>query len=275
VSDTINYQTPKPQFDMGRVINRTFAAIKNKPVIFLIMSLLVIGLPMFFIGLMPIYMGLGSGVGDNPDAIENMVTGTIIAAIVTAIFVLVASVILQGALIFAAVRDFNGENASLSEAFRMGLRYFFPLLGLGILVGLGVMAGLVLLIIPGLLLALGWSIAAPIMIVEGKSITDSIGRSWQLTQGYKRWILLLWVIITLISFVISGVLGAFTLMAGDPTTVMLEGASNSYYVISSIFSALAQALTTMISTAGIAAVYYEIRQIKEGIGAESLAAVFD
>jgi len=263
MSDTINYQTPKPQFDIGRVINRTFAAIKNKPVIFVVTSLLIIGIPMFFIGLLPVFMGLSSGIEGNPDAIENMVAGTIVASVV------------QGALIFAAVRDFNGENATLGEAFRIGLRYFFPLLGMGLLVGLGVMAGLVLLVIPGVLMALGWAIAAPIMIVEEKGITESIGRSWELTKGYKRWIFLLWVILMLISFVIGGVLGVFTLVAGDPTTAMLEGASMSYHVINSIFSALAQAITTMISTAGIAAIYYEIRQIKEGIGAESLASIFD
>lgn len=275
MSDTINYKTPKPQFDIGRVINRTFAAIKNKPVIFLVTSLVVIGLPMFFIGLLPIFMGLGSGVGDNPDAIQNMVTGTLIASAVTAIFILVASVVMQGALIFAAVRDFNGEDATFGEVINIGLRYFFPLLGMGILIGLGVMAGFLLLIIPGILIALGWSIAAPIMIVEEKSITDAIGRSWELTKGYKRWILLLWIILMVISVVIGAVLGAFTLIAGDPTTVLLEGGSNSYYILNAIFSALAQALTTMISTAGVAAVYYEIRQIKEGIGAENLAAVFD
>lgn len=275
MSDTINYQTPKPQFDIGRVINRTFAAIKNKPVIFVVTSLIVIGIPMFLIGLLPMFMGLNSGIENNPDAIENMVTGTIIASVVTGIFLLVASVILQGALIFAAVRDFNGEDATLGEAFRIGLRYFFPLLGMGILIGLGVMAGFLLLIVPGVLIALGWSIAAPIMIVEEKSITDAIGRSWELTKGYKRWILLLWIILMIISLVIGGVLGAFTLIAGDPTTVLLEGASNSYYITSSIFSALSQAITTMISTAGVAAVYYDIRQIKEGIGAENLAAVFD
>ena len=28
MTDTINYQAPKPQFDVGRVINRTFGAIK-------------------------------------------------------------------------------------------------------------------------------------------------------------------------------------------------------------------------------------------------------
>lgn len=275
MSDTINYQTPKPQFDMGRVINRTFGAIKNKPVIFVVTSLIVIGIPMFFIGLLPIFMGLGSGIEGNPDAIENMLTGSIIASAVTAVFLLVASIVMQGALIFAAVRDFNGEDATLGEAMRIGLRYFFPLLGLGLLVGLGILAGFMLLIIPGVFVALGWSIAAPVMIVEKIGITDSIGRSWELTKGYKRWILLLCIILMLISLVIGVVLGAFTLIAGDPATVMLEGGSNSYFVINSIFSALAQAITTMISTAGVAAIYYEIRQLKEGIGAENLAAVFD
>lgn len=275
MSDTINYQAPKPQFDFGRVINRTFAAIKNKPVIFLVTSLVIIGIPMFLIGLLPIFLGLTGGIQSDPDVMSNMVMGTILASALTAIFLLVASVIMQGALIFAAVRDFNGEHATLGECLRIGLRYFFPLLGLGILVGLGVMAGLLLLIIPGLLLALGWSIAAPIMIIEQRGITDSIGRSWDLTSGYKRWILLLWIILMIISFIIGGIMGAFTLIAGDPTTILLEGGSNSYYILNALVSAIAQALTTMISTAGVAAIYYEIRQIKEGVGAESLAAVFD
>lgn len=275
MNDTINYQAPMPQFDIGRVINRTFGAIKNNPKVFVVTSLLVIGLPMFIIGLLPIFMGLGAGGGDEVDVMTNMMMGSIIGAIVTMIFLLIASVVLQGALIFAAVRDFNNQDATLGEAVGVGFRYFFPLIGMGILVSLGVMAGLILLIVPGLLLALGWSIAAPIMIVEQKSITDSIGRSWELTRGYKRWILLLWIILTIISLVITAVLSIFTLVAGDPTTVMLEGGSNLFHFLNSFFSAIAQALSTMIGAAGVAAVYYEIRQIKEGVGAESLASIFD
>lgn len=275
MTDTINYQAPKPQFDVGRVINRTFAAIKNKPAIFVITSMLIIGLPMFFIGLMPIFLGYGGGMENDPEAMSRILRGTVFAWVITVSFLLIAGVILQGALIFAAIKDFNGEHATLGEAMGVGFRYFFPLLGMALLIGLGVMAGLVVLIIPGVLLALGWSIAAPIMIVEKKSIVDSISRSWELTKGYKRWILLLWIILTIVSAILGLVLGAFSLFAGDPTTVMLQGGSTTFYVLNSILSAIAQALSTMIGAAGIAAVYYEIRQLKEGIGAESLAAVFD
>lgn len=276
MTDTVNYQNPKPQFDIGRVFNRTFGAIKHNPKVFLITSLVVIGIPMFFIGLLPLFMGVG-GIGglEDPDALANLMTASIIASVVTVIFLLIASVVLQGALIFAAVKDFNNERATLGEAVGIGFRYFFPLIGLAILVTLGVLAGLVLLIIPGLLLALGWSIAAPILVIEGRSIADSIGRSWELTRGYKRWILLLWVILTIVSAIISAVLGLFTLLAGDPTTVLLEGGSTTFYLMNAFFSAIAQALSTMLGAAGIAAVYYEIRQIKEGVGAESLAAIFD
>lgn len=275
MTDTINYAAPKPQFDIGRVINRTFGAIKNNPKVFIVTSLIVIGIPMFLIGLLPIFMGMGSGGFQDPDVMSNMIMGTIIGSVVTAIFLIIASVVLQGALIFAAVRDFNNETATLGEAIGIGFRYFFPLIGMAILVTLGIMAGLILLIVPGILIALGWSIAAPIMIVEGKSITDSIGRSWDLTRGYKRWILLLWIILMVISAIITAVLSIFTLVAGDPTTVMLEGGSTTFYLLNSFFSAIAQALSTMIGAAGVAAVYYEIRQIKEGVGAESLAAIFD
>ena len=79
-----------------------------------------------------------------------------------------------------------------------------------------------------------------------------------------------------LSAVIGAILGAFTLIAGDPTTVMLEGGGSlTFHILNSLFTALTQAATTMISATGVAAIYYEIRQLKEGIGAENLAAVFD
>jgi len=274
MSDTINYQTPKPQFAVGRVINRTFAAIRNNFVSFFLASLIIMGIPMFLIGLMPVFMGTGGML--NGDTInEDFFASFMAMAGVSLIVVMIGSILLQGALIFGAVADFNGRKAPFGECMSVALRYFFPLLGLGILVSIGMLLGFMLLIIPGIFIALGWSIAAPVLIVEGQGITDSISRSWELTKGYKRWIFLLFIILMVISAVIGAVLGAFTLIAGDPTTVMLEGGSTTFHVLNSIFSALAQAVSTMISATGIAAVYYEIRQLKEGIGAESLAAIFD
>jgi len=269
-----DWQNPKPQFDVGRVINRTFAAIKNNFVTFFLVSLLIMGLPMLILGLLPIWLTSG-GAFTGEDISSSYFTGLIFISVITMIVVLIGSVIVQGALISASVNDFNGHRTSFGESMGVGLRYFLPLLGLGILYGLAMMGGFLLLIIPGLLVALGWSIAAPVLIIEKKSIMDSISRSWQLTSGYKRWILLLWIIIIVISAIIGGVFGVFLVMFGDPTTVLLEGGSTAYHIANAIFSALSQALSTMIGAAGVAAVYYELRQIREGIGAESLAAVFD
>jgi hypothetical protein len=33
--------------------------------------------------------------------------------------------------------------------------------------------------------------------------------------------------------------------------------------------------TSMVSTAGVATIYYELRSVKEGVGPEQLASVFD
>ena len=268
------WQNPKPQFDIGRVINRTFGAIKNNFMTFFLASLLIMGLPMLLVGLMPIWLGSG-GFMNGDEVNETYFIGLMVGGFLTFIVMLIGSVILQGALISASVNDFNGKRTSFGDSVGVGLRYFFPLLGLGILYGLAMMGGFLLLIIPGLLVALGWSVAAPILIVEKKGVTESISRSWQLTQGYKRWILLLWFLIIIISSLIGGVFGVALVFFGDPATVMLDGGSTSYHVANAIFSALSQALSTMVGAAGVAAVYYELRQIREGIGAESLAAVFD
>ncbi len=274
MTDTINYQTPKPQFDVGRVINRTFGAIKNNFGSFFLASLIIMGLPMFLIGLMPLIMMPG-GMFDGDTINEGFMAGYLTVMFLTLIVTMVGSIIVQGALIFGAVTDFNGKKAPFKECMSVALRYFFPLLGLGILVGLGTMLGMLLLIIPGIILALGWSIAAPVLSLEGQGITDSISRSWELTKGYKRWLLLLFIILIFLSAIIGALASVFVLLAGDPTTVMLEGGSPTYYILNSLFTALSQAMTTMISATGIAAIYYELRQIKEGIGAENLAEVFD
>ena len=274
MADTYNYPAPKPEFDMGRVINRTFGAIKNNFINFFLASVIIMGVPMFLISLMPIFFSSG-GMLDGNEINQAYMTGMMTMSFVSVFVVLIGSILLQGALIFGAVADFNGYRAPFGDCMSVALRYFFPLLGLAILVFFGVFFGMLLLIIPGLLAALGWAIAAPILIVEQRGVFDSISRSWQLTKGYKRWILLLAIIYSVISAIIGGVLTAFTLIAGDPTTAMLEGGSTTFYILNAFFSGLTQALTTMISAIGVAAIYFELRQIREGAGAESLAAVFD
>lgn len=272
--ETVDNSYRKPQFDMGRVINRTFGAIRNNFFNFMLASILIMGLPTFVIGLWPILLGSG-GMFDGDAINSSFMVGVMITGVLSLIIVMIGSVILQGALMFGAIEDFNGRKATFGECISVAVKYFFPLFGLGILVVLGILLGYLLLIIPGIILTLGWLVAVPVLIVEDKTVTESISRSWELTNGYKGWIFLLMVIYIILGAVIGGVFGLFIGIAGDPATIMLEGGTPTFFFVNALFSGLSQAVTTMISATGVAAIYYEIRQIKEGIGAESLAEVFD
>lgn len=260
---------------MGRVINRTFAAIKNNFANFFLASFIIVGIPIFFVSMIPVFIGLQGGLLEGDSINTGFLLSSLLVSFGSLAVILLAGMILQGVLIYGSVADFNGGKAGFGESMAIGIRYLFPLIVLGVLITLGMLIGFLLLVIPGVLIALGWFIAVPILIVEKKGIVDSISRSWELTKGYKRWILLFLIIITIFSFVISAILGTFILIAGDPTTVALEGGSINYYVLNAILTALGQVFAALINAVGVAAVYYEIRQLKEGIDAESLAAVFD
>lgn len=269
------WKNPKPQFDVGRVLGRTFSTIKNNVVKFGILAFFVMGLPMFFLGLWPLFMGAGEGLLSESEYSESFLVGSIAASFFGVILYLFLYLIVQAILIHACFKDFAGERVNLKASSKTALALSLPLIGLMILYSLGLAMGFILLIIPGILLFLGWYICIPVMVVEKKGVTESLGRSWELTKGYKRWILLLVIILWIISAVISGVLTLASTPFGDPTMAPLTGGSNSFWMMYAFTSALAQAFTVLISTAAVAAIYYEIRDLKEGITPESIASVFD
>lgn len=56
-------------------------------------------------------------------------------------------------------------------------------LGLSLLSGLGILLGLVLLIVPGVYLAVRWSVASPMLLAEDVGASDALGKSWALTES--------------------------------------------------------------------------------------------
>ena len=56
---------------------------------------------------------------------------------------------------------------------------------------------------------------------------------------------------------------------------MIAGDFNGMSITSTIANALLGAVSGVVTSAGISAIYYELRMIKEGVGAAQLAAVFD
>jgi hypothetical protein len=55
---------------------------------------------------------------------------------------------------------------------------------LGIVTGLGILLGMILLIIPGILLFVRWSISVPAVVAGDERVFDAIGFSWRETESH-------------------------------------------------------------------------------------------
>jgi uncharacterized membrane protein len=255
---------PNARFEFGRVVGQTFALIGRNFFFFLLTALIFVGVPQFAAAYFQGQM-ISNASGDVGAALGANLGVTLLG-------VALASV-LQGMLTRASFDDLSGKGVAMGAAIGDGLRYFFPLVLLGILLGLGVMLGFILLIIPGLILAVRWAVAAPALVIEGLGPTTAMGRSAELSKG-SRWpifgLLLLYVLLSIVvqfgAMMLIGVSGFEPVML---TT--LEGMG----LVVGIVTAASTAIVTLISSVGTAAIYFELRRVTEGMGISDIAAVFD
>lgn len=255
---------PNARFEFGRVVSQTFALIGRNFFFFVLTALVFVGVPQFAVAYLQGQM-VTNAYGD--------VGATLGASLgVTLLSVALASV-LQGMLTRASFDDLSGKGVSPGAAIGDGLRYFFPLILLGILLGLGVMLGFILLIVPGIILAVRWAVAAPAVVIEGLGPTTAMGRSAELSKGSRWAIFGLFLLYILLSIAIQfGAMMIIGVSALEPEVVTgLEGMG----LIVGIVTAVSTAIVTLISSVGAAAIYFELRRVTEGMGISDIAAVFD
>ncbi len=246
------------QFDLGRVIQRTFTAIRENAAIFFGASTVMVGAP-------SAVMGLGQGTAVTGGAAVGFLT---MAA--GWVFYLVGLYMLQGMVVKAAVNGFNGKATSFGQAFDVGVKMFLPLLGLAIIAALGAGLGYLALIVPGVILSVMWSVASPAVVVEKRGVLESLQRSRDLTRGYRWNAFGLMVIYVILSWIIGAAVGALGLATGGG---FLDGSPNLW--VNTASGVVVNILSAVVASAGVAALYYELRTVKEGAGPEALAAVFD
>lgn len=114
-----------------------------------------------------------------------------------------------------------------------------PLIALQFVIGIGVGIGLVLLIVPGIILALMWIVAVPAFVVEGRGVFDSLSRSSELTSGNRMRILAIGLIVLVVYglvWVLSALLTAAAPLLG--VLVMIAIAVLTYPYVSIITAVL-------------------------------------
>ncbi len=118
-----------------------------------------------------------------------------------------ASLYLTGVMVrIVQVVEADGKvDASVGELLGSITPKLWSLLLLAIVVSILVNIGYLLLIIPGIFLALMWAVAVPAMIAEDRGVFDSMNRSQELTEGNRWRILGLLILVYVLMLVIFGV----------------------------------------------------------------------
>jgi hypothetical protein len=202
---------------------------------------------------------------------------TVLIGVILIALVGLASTILHlaaiGAATLIAAGAILGQPIGAMEAYRRSFSRFGSLSLAGLIVGVVlVLLFITCLGIPfAMYIGLGWSLAFPAIMLEGRGATESLGRSWALVKGH-RWRLLIcgfliglivYLLVSIPSGLVSFVGVILTALSGDtPGMAMLVQAGNV------LFSAVGQTLFGGVAYITTTLLYYDLRIRKEAFDLE-------
>ena len=179
--------------------------------------------------------------------------------------------IASAAATFVVSENYMGRSLSAGGAFARAAPYIGRLVVLGLLMGFVVGLGTLLLIVPGIILFTGLSLATPAMVIEGLDApTTAMGRSWALTRGHRGKLFgALFTVFVLILLPMIA-LGGFAAAAGDAT--MLSPRASAMALVWLAAASLVQILIYPLLYCVLTVAYYDLRVRKEAFDLEVLAA---
>lgn len=99
----------------------------------------------------------------------------------------IGTTLVQGALLEVVEAEHRGKALpSMRELYLRSWHRLGALLAVSVLTGVGVGLGLMLLIVPGVLLAIRWAVATPIVMLEGVGARTALRRSQELVEGHRK-----------------------------------------------------------------------------------------
>ena len=248
-------------FTIGGVIGRTFSLIQRHFGDFAISAAILVFLP----NLMITASFTTTRTFDAEGQLRDTSNHTQLLGGGSSILVWLASFVLYGIVVHAALGDLRGERFSLGTALGASFRAFLPNLGISILYYLALVAGFMLLIVPGAMLQCAWLVAIPASMAEGTGVLGAFGRSRALTSGH-RWSLFGLLMLYGVALAIIGLVAVI-----GATGALASG--GGFWPIKIVSAALSAALS-VVGSAGAAACYIELRQIEGGALSSDLVESF-
>jgi hypothetical protein len=184
----------------------------------------------------------------------------------------------QGATVVAVSKVHLGNATSISEAFAGIKGRILYLALIMIAVGIGVGIGFILLIVPGIILALMWAVTIPVAVLEAKGLRESTSRSAELTKGSRGRIFIIYFLFLVLTYIvyivweipIFAAIGIFA--RGEHAVTALPVWTQIAFPVGTFLS---QCLVGPLLTIALSLVYYDQRVRKEAFDLQLMMSALD
>lgn len=167
---------------VGDCISYGWETFKKRP--WFLIGALVLAL---VISALPGALGPHPEVGPDGEMIPPPITT--FHVVISIVSVVVSFLVAIGLTNFSLRAHDNIEGTQLSDLWYP--KPFWPFVGAHILAGIAIAIGFVLLIVPGVILMLGWSFVRYLIVERGLGPINALKESWRITKGHKWQLLLL------------------------------------------------------------------------------------
>lgn len=241
------YQAPATPLSIGGVLDNGFQLLKasfGKVIGLAFISAIIGSAPNLLLPQPPLT--------NEPQLATGLLAGSLVAGLISAMF--------YGAIIARIDAVIKSTEMSFMEAVKVGARRLLPLILCFIIYGLAVMVGLLLLVIPGVILALSLGMAPYLVVMENRGPIDAIKRSHNLVWG--NW----WrtaIVLTVIMFILFSVYFLVGMISG--VSVFAGSAElNEAGLLFNLIMALLSAVITPVGYAMGMALLTDLQLRKEG-----------
>jgi hypothetical protein len=163
----------------------------------------------------------------------------------------------QAVVAYGVIMELQGSRPSTRACIATGFAQLGRVLGVTLVSSLAIGGAMLLLVVPGLIVALMFYVVVPVTLAEGLGVRAAMKRSRELTDGRKGDICLI--------FMLAGVIG-----------ILLEAYAYPQlgHDAAILWRGLVSALTTMFFAVTVAVTYVELRKLRDGIEVPELATAF-
>jgi hypothetical protein len=162
-----------------------------------------------------------AGGGMNPESVNIFMPFVLLVFVVFMIFSSYIALSLSRSVFMAAEDRIESAAASL----KYSARYFLPYFLITLILAFGVSLGLMALIVPGIILALMWSMVSPVFVIEEQHGINVFQRSKELVRGYMFKIFLKMFSLFLILFITAIF---YSILAGFVVSILFPSGFAAY-----------------------------------------------